>query len=56
MTTIGWTTAAILSFPQFHVFHVYHVETGGQFHNMTLCESIWRNRPYIERQVTRTNF
>lgn len=51
MAGIGWALAAHLSTPQFYVFHTNYVTTPGKFQNMTLCESIWRDRPLIERRV-----
>ncbi|KAI0233611.1 hypothetical protein LSAT2_016158 [Lamellibrachia satsuma] len=51
MTLVGWLTACACSLPQLFVFHVNHVTTAGQFENMTVCESIWRERPIYERQT-----
>ena len=52
MTITGWSIAALLSLPQVGVFHVSFVtDEKSQFYNMMVCESIWRFRPMIERQI-----
>ena len=55
MASIGWSLSAILSTPQFYVFHTHYVTDPGPFQNMTVCESIWRLRPSIERKVFSMN-
>lgn len=51
MTSIGWVLAALLSLPMFGVFGVNYVTTPGPFINKTVCESFWRDRPPVERQI-----
>ena len=51
MASVAWSLSAILSTPQFYIFHTNYVTDTGPFQNMTVCESIWRQRPKIERKV-----
>ena len=52
MTLTAWLCAAFVSSPQLIVFRTNFIsDPNSPFYNMTLCESIWRERPRIERQA-----
>nr|AKQ63024.1 orphan G-protein coupled receptor 27 [Platynereis dumerilii] len=52
MTLTAWLCAAFVSSPQLIVFRTNFIsDPSSPFYNMTLCESIWRERPRVERQA-----
>lgn len=52
MTMTAWVCAGLVSMPQFVVFRTNFVTNNSSiFQNMTVCESIWRVRPRVERQA-----